>query len=324
MPEANKRAHGARALISALMVTTFAVSPALAHSLPLGDGKVSTSARQGYVYSCQTSFSADAPGAQASGDWLDEAAGIWYPDKKPTVDGAVTWPSEIAVSIEGDQRVVRANGLPNHPTGTYPVDKSDDAYQYDRNPNTIEAGEVLLQFAANPQKAGSPSCVPMGMIGFTLTGAKVFNALDARGDDAPAHEIQDACDGHPEMTGEYHYHSLTPCAEDSKSGPNGHSDLIGYALDGFGMFGMYGAGGELLDSSDLDECHGHTEAITWDGKTVEMYHYHFTEEYPYTVGCFVGTPVATASSTGNQQQELQPPQQQKQPPERKDPPPKKR
>jgi hypothetical protein len=29
----------------------------------------------------------------------------------------------------------------------------------------------------------------------------------------------------------------------------------------------------------------------WDGKLVDMYHYVLTEEYPYTVGCFRGTPV---------------------------------
>ena len=293
--------------------------PSAAHSLPVGDGKVSNSARQGYVYSCQQQFNS-THGAQASGAWLDEAAGTWDPDLKPLVDGSVRWPSEISIVVEGDQRVVRANGLPNHPTGTYPVARSDDAYQYDRNPNSIQAGDVLLQFAAVPQKAGSPSCVPMGMIGFTLTGAKVFNALDARGDDAPAHEIQDSCNGHPEMTGEYHYHNLTPCASDSRSGPGGHSDLIGYALDGFGMFGTYGGNGEMLHSGDLDECHGHTETVSWDGQSREIYHYHFTEDYPYTIGCFVGTAVATSGSQsaggGAQPQDQQPAGR----PERKAPP----
>lgn len=319
--------QASRATLSALLAAAFAATPAMADTLPLGDGKISTSPRAGYLFSCQTTFNSNA-GAHASGDWLDEAAGTWDPDKKPTVDGSVTWAGEISIAVEGNQRVVRANGLPNHPTGIYPVGRSDDAYQYDRNPNTIQAGDVLLQLPATPQKAAGPSCVPMGAIGFTLTGAKVFNALDARGEDAPAREIQDACDGHPEQTGEYHYHSLTRCAADNKSGPSGHSDLLGYALDGFGMFGMYDAGGTMLRSGDLDECHGHTGPVAWDGKTVEIYHYHFTEDYPYTIGCFVGSPKASSGSgSGGQQQAQpqQPPQQgQQQPPGRRDPPPKKR
>jgi hypothetical protein len=44
----------------------------------------------------------------------------------------------------------------------------------------------------------------------------------------------------------------------------------------------------LLTSADLDECHGHTHAIPWNGKMVVMYHYHATWDFPYTVGCLRG------------------------------------
>ena len=50
--------------------------------------------------------------------------------------------------------------------------------------------------------------------------------------------------------------------------PDGeHSGLQGYAYDGFGIFGVYGEDGELLSTADLDECHGHTHEIEWDGET---------------------------------------------------------
>ena len=60
-------------------------------------------------------------------------------------------------------------------------------------------------------------------------------------------------------------------------------------MDGFGIFGMYGETGEILKNSDLDECHGHSHEIEWDGEKVPMYHYHSTAEFPYTVGCFRGS-----------------------------------
>lgn len=101
-----------------------------------------------------------------------------------------------------------------------------------------------------------------------------------------AYEIQDDCSGHPEMRGAYHYHSLTPCIEDESEG---HSDLVGYAMDGFGIYGPRGEDGETLTNADLDECHGHTHEIEWDGEALDMYHYHATWEYPYTLGCYVGT-----------------------------------
>jgi hypothetical protein len=64
-------------------------------------------------------------------------------------------------------------------------------------------------------------------------------------------------------------------------------------MDGFGIYGNRGANGESLTDADLDECHGHTHDILWNGQMVSMYHYHATYEYPYTLGCFRGTPLSS-------------------------------
>jgi hypothetical protein len=85
----------------------------------------------------------------------------------------------------------------------------------------------------------------------------------------------------------YHYHNLSACLKDEVL-PNGHSALLGYALDGFGIYGRHGENGKVLTSADLDVCHGHTHMIEWDGKQVEMYHYHATFDFPYTIGCMRG------------------------------------
>ena len=70
------------------------------------------------------------------------------------------------------------------------------------------------------------------------------------------------------------------------------SGLVGYALDGFGIYGMKDpATGRDYHDADLDACHGITGPIVWNGHRVNMYHYVLTEEYPYTIGCFRGTPV---------------------------------
>jgi len=259
--------------------------------IPIGDGNISSSPEVGNVFSCQQQFNSNAPGAQASGDWFDGT--YWYPELKPVVDGAVSWAnSGIDMALTATTRTITSSNLPTHTTGVYPVSRNDDVYQYDRNPNTISAQSIRLSFAANPEIASTPSCVPMGMIGIALTGGAIYNAVDARGDDAPAHELQDSCGGHPQRNGQYHYHSVSNCMDEIGSMANGHSGLVGYALDGFGIYGLSGSGGHALENSDLDNCHGHTETIIWDGVSKDMYHYHLTQEYPYTVGCFVGTPVA--------------------------------
>jgi hypothetical protein len=66
--------------------------------------------------------------------------------------------------------------------------------------------------------------------------------------------------------------------------------LVGYAVDGFPLFGPYEEEIELK-SKDLDVCHGHVHTIIDQGVPVSMYHYHVTTDAPYTLGCFRGTPV---------------------------------
>ena len=257
--------------------------------LRIGDA-VSSEPEVGAVWSCQTTFG--GPGAAALGDWAN-GDGTFDLTAKPTVDGEVEWPSEFAITLNGDVRTLTGNALPDHATGNYPISNTDDAYQYDRNPNSISAQTLQSDLPANPTIADEPSCLSLGAIGVMLTGSVFFNGLDARGRDAVAYEIQDTCAGHPEMRGAYHYHSLTPCIDDESEG---HSSLVGYAMDGFGVYGPRGEDGKTLTNAFLDECHGHSHEIEWHGQTVEMYHYHATWEYPYTVGCYKGTPTTTSGS----------------------------
>ncbi|HEY3800403.1 MAG TPA: YHYH protein [Caulobacteraceae bacterium] len=271
------------------LLVALAAGPALAggvdlHHLPLGDGKLSTAPKAGFIWACRVD--PNAGGAQVDGPWIDKAAGTYDFTAKTVVQGHAVWTPDFHMSIVGDQRVFTTNDLPDHPTGTFPISPSDPAFQYDRNPNSIRTQKVTLSLPADPVLAAEPSCAP-GAVGILLTGAVLFSALDAPGRDAVAHEAQDSCQGHPQEGGVYHYHSLSGCLEDKRL-PDGHSALVGYAIDGFGIFGRYGEGGKLLTSADLDACHGHTHAIPWNGKMVVMYHYHATYDFPYTVGCLRG------------------------------------
>ncbi len=268
--------------------------------LELGDGKVTSAGPQvGYVYSCMDEFNGN--GARGDAWWLN-GDGTWDATQKAVVDGSVTWPASFKISVDGNQRVFTGNNLPDHTTGNFPIDSSDDAYKADTNPNAISAQEMQIRVSLNPQVAAIPTCVG-GRVGIALSGVVIFSAFDALGRDAAAHETQDACDGHPERNGAYHYHSLSDCFTDTASG---HSALMGYALDGFGIYGYYGQDGSEMTNEDLDQCHGHTHVVEWDGQMVEMYHYHATHEFPYFVGCFVGTPSYTEGNGGGQQGQGQP------------------
>jgi len=260
--------------------------------LPLGDGKVSSTPKVGYVDSCTTNFRGG--GARHAGSWI--SGDTWDAESKPTVQGSVYWSSaKMSITLSGSTRTISGNGLPiKLPTGIFPIQSNTTAYQYDTNPNSIQSQQVFYQLSADPTLASTPSCVPMGVIGYMTDGVALFNALDDAGRDAAAHEIQDKCDGHPQMQGVYHYHSMSACvtAEDA------NNTLVGYALDGFGIFSDRDANGRQYTTADLDSCHGITSPIMWNGKKVTMYHYVLTHDYPYTISCFRGTPVRTGAGSG--------------------------
>ncbi len=262
---------------------------ATAQRLPLGDGRTSSAPQLGYVMTCSSRFPGGG-GAHRVGEWIDKVNASWDPAAKPQVEGSIAWPNaSISITVEGNERVVRSNNLPAHASGQFPIRPGSAAYDYDRNPNSIREQTVLLRLPAQPQAAAQPGCVGLGMIGFALSGVAIFNAFDAQGRDAPAYEIQDSCNGHPERNGQYHYHDWSPClAKDAAGRSYTHDELVGWMLDGFPILGPFDAAGKKISNADLDECHGTTGPVRINGQVTQTYHYRFTYEYPYTIGCFKG------------------------------------
>lgn len=264
-----------------------AVNPA---ALPLGDGYVSSSPKVGYVDSCIPHFG-QVGGAQVEGPWIDQQTKTWNSLTKLHVGGAVSWPSaQYKVTEKGGKRVISFNDLPiDHTTGVFPIQPTDPAFAYDRNPNHIAPHQFRWTLPINP-KPRSASCTNQGPIGVLNDGVVLYNALDAEGRDAGAHEVLDACAGHPDPTDTYHHHYIPPCILDKA--PNGRATLVGYATDGFGIYVQKNAHGVMPTNRSLDVCHGTTSPVLWNGKVRRIYHYVATLEYPYTIGCFRGRPVA--------------------------------
>lgn len=235
---------------------------------------------------------ASGAGNSDASDWTNPD-GTWDYTRKPQVEGNVTWNSQFSITLDGNgNRIITGNALPDHPTGIFPIQPGSVAYQYDGNPNIISQHVINYTLPAMPQVAATPSCVPFGPSGISLTGSAIYHGASTLGNDAAAHEMLDRFGGHTDGTERYHYHFPAQDLQDHiHSHDHGeHSALMGYMLDGFGIYGPHGENGELLTSSDLDECHGHTHEVLWDGQMIEIYHYHWTYDFPYNIGCFKGTP----------------------------------
>ncbi len=282
-------------LLAAVLVPLFAGTAAAIvaagvdpHNLPIGKRVSTSAAARGSVFAC--TIMSGGGGASAAGSWID-ADGTYDVTLKPTVTGDVSWPgAKVTFGSSNGRLTVKGNGLPKGThTGTYPVSSSSEAYRYDRNPNKITS-QAVSWMLPKPGAARRPSCLSGGPIGVALNGVAIFDALDAMNRDAAVYEILDRCDGHPERNGRYHYHTIPACLTRSDKARQ-HSVVVGYALDGFPITGPRGDGGKVLSNTNLDACHGHTGSIVRNGKRIRSYHYHATPEYPYTLGCFKGTPL---------------------------------
>jgi hypothetical protein len=255
--------------------------------LPVGDNLYTTdAAKTGNIFACSgyaSNLKSSSGGAGRRGPWFVGTT-EYDLNKKLHVQGNVMWQAQFSNKVSGNTRTIITNDLPDHPTGVFPISAADPAYAYDRNPNSIKGQTFTYSLNASPAY-GNPTCIG-GQVGIMLTGVALFSGFDAGGRDAGAWEVQDSCDGHPEVTGTYHYHTLSSCIKDT-----GVKTVIGFALDGFPITGPKVGDKDFLTSSDLDECHGLTSQVVLDGKNVTTYHYVMTQDFPYSVSCYRGTAI---------------------------------
>jgi hypothetical protein len=273
-------------------------------ALPLGDQRYSSSAQQAKIDLCNSGMLQPANDTSTL-PWVHGTT--WNLTQKAFVSGSVSWPNATFQNrVQGTTRTLSGNDLPvGETTGTFPVSAQDPAFAYRPDPSRITAHNYTLQVPATPKVASRPTCIG-GDVGVTIDGVALLDGFDANGRDAAAQEVQDACLGHPNPMG-YHRHAMPLCLLSKDTG-TGQSALLGYALDGFGIYGPRGAHGKVLTTADLDACHGTTSTVVWNGKRVRMYHYVFTWQFPYTVGCFRGTPTSRSVFAAGGGQNASPPE----------------
>lgn len=196
----------------------------------------------------------------------------------------------VVVSFTNKHLVMRSKNLPNHPTASFP----DRWRLLDGNPNYIQEQDfnwyIPLEPKENPKHVAMDAlnkneAVPGGPIGVMLNGIIFHNPFDERVYQDAIWRL-DRCCGHPSPIQRYHYHKYpvcinTPWDDQGKE----HSPLIGFAFDGFPVYGPYE--GELKMAKDsktnpLNAFNGHfDEARGW--------HYHVTPgQYPHIIGGFWG------------------------------------
>jgi len=236
--------------------------------------------------------------------------------------------NRVSITITGGERVIAANGWPDHEPGEFPRRG---------NPNSIATQNYNFKFPTNPQVAAKPTRDNGAWFGVALNGvpfepgtAEFWNGEREWNYEAQGGFIDlglDENNAHVQPTGAYHYHGLPTGLIQRLGGGGKKMLLVGYAADGFPIYTSYGhidpkdpksplkkmhsgyklKSGERSDgpggkydgrftadfefvsgSGDLDECNGRF------GVTQEylqgIYHYYITEEFPYLARFWRGTP----------------------------------
>ena len=250
----------------------------------------------------------------AATSWTNTTTSVMTIAQIPFVTGAVTASqidpagSSFSMTTDAQYRYLKGNGLPSTPMGNFPVQPGTAAYPSyaalpgGTDPRTGQAYSSAAAISISPYDLTSTLPLNPVMTGFnpinslivgvTLTGTvwHVEMANDASGNwYNPTNALpMDQCFGHP-YSQQYHLHGYSwKCFPNQ--GTSGPSPLFGYALDGFGIYGPRGEDGKMITNAQLDECHGHVAPVQWNGIVQPIYHYHLNNQYPFSVGCFRGTP----------------------------------
>lgn len=222
---------------------------------------------------------------------------------------------ELAVDCEGDTLIVQSNGIPHY--AFVPM-----------TPNALEAVDWRWEVSRSPQVAETETTIPLlGYVGFAVNGVPIYGPNEGEFPDPygdPIYNgIMDGCMGH--VGNAYHNHALlVKCLTESSlvempwtnEEPSSEevSPIVGYAADGFPIYGPYGCTDEAC--SDVIEFKsswvqiGDPTTYAWDNHEYQeqsgveyldrcngrvgpdgTYRYHATASFPYLLGCYKGTPV---------------------------------
>jgi hypothetical protein len=198
-------------------------------------------------------------------------------------------PDNVTIRFGGPAMIVRAHNLPNHPTAKFPSPPGSG----DRNPSYIQEHDYTYAIPLDPRPdAGARAmdrnnanrALPGGAIGIAVNGVVFYNPFDAGMTDAT--DLMDRCCGHPSPDNRYHYHKYPVCVKSpfSDEGQE-HSPVIGWAFDGFAIYGPYEARGVMAkDAKDNP-----LNAFNVHRDLERGWHYHVTPgQFPYIIGGYWG------------------------------------
>ena len=202
----------------------------------------------------------------------------------------------VQVSCNSKYLTVRSNGIPN--------------YEFvQTTPNDLRAQDHTFKVPLYPALAGETTEIPLlDTVAFAVNGIPIFGPNEGPQPDPfgdPVfNDLLDDCLGHTAEDGAYHYHAmLAACPTEGIIGRTDASPVIGYANDGFPIYGPFGCSdadcSKVIEYKSAWKRTGNPSTFAWDNhkyvarkqdKYLDQcnghegpqsdYHYHATEDFP--------------------------------------------
>lgn len=186
----------------------------------------------------------------------------------------------VAVTCDNDYAYIASSTYPEHPIMTGITGTNEQIPV----PATGYAAPIKL----SPKKAKKLTTIDAA-VAVAVNGVPIYdyssqgeldvNQYDEKHDTLALGQL-DICGGHAGRGDDYHYHVSPTCMIDTMK--NQSSDaIIGWAYDGYPLYGNKNPDGSTINKSDLDVCNGQADDTFG-------YRYQTSTTPPYIIQCLVG------------------------------------
>jgi hypothetical protein len=190
--------------------------------------------------------------------------------------------SRVTVTCSDDHAVIHSDTYPEHEKMTGIVGTNEQVPV----PADYSAPIILVP------SLGDTPLTRDAALGVAVNGVPIYDYTaggEMSEEDLAHHQAQhdtlqtnqlDVCGGHAGRGDDYHYHAKPTCMIEQMEN-QGDAAIIGWAFDGFPIYGDNNPDGTVISPEDLDVCNGQPDESFG-------YRYHTSTDAPYIVQCLMG------------------------------------
>ena len=223
-------------------------------------------------------------------------AGATTPDSGSAADGGMSqsgrcsvitesinaagFAGKVTVTCDGTYALVASDTYPDHVKMTGITGTNDQlpvpAVGY-KSPIVLAPSRAAAVTSIDAALGVAVNGVPI--YDYTSQGTNSLSVYDPKADTKLTGEL-DQCNGHAGRGDDYHYHAAPTCMMGVMKN-KGPAAIVGWAFDGYPIYGNTNPDGTVIKTGELDVCNGKSDPVFG-------YRYHTSDVHPYITQCLSG------------------------------------